>query len=143
MLFLGSWLSGYFIIVTDAWMQHPVGFDIGPDGSARLTSFWSLLTNEWAFWQYLHNMSGACVTGAFFMAAVGAYYVLARKQVEYGRLFLRLGVIAALVASLMQIFPTGDRNGQLVTRHQPVTLAAMEGLFNTESGADVVLVGQP
>ena len=66
----------------------PVGFDIGPDGAARLTSFWSLLMNEWAFWQYLHNMFGACVTGAFFMAAVGAYYVLARKQEDYGRLFL-------------------------------------------------------
>lgn len=143
MLFIGSWLSGYFIIVTDAWMQHPVGFAIGPDGSAQLTSFWSLLTNEWAFWQYLHNMLGACVTGAFFMAAVGAYYVLARKHTEYGALFLRIGVPAALVASMIQLFPTGDRSGQLVTQHQPITLAAMEGLFHSESGADIVLIGQP
>src|SRR5690349_9399112 len=73
MIFAGSWLSGYFIIVTDAWMQHPVGFDLAPDGSAHLTSFWALLINEWALWQYTHNMLGACVTGAFFMAAVGAY----------------------------------------------------------------------
>ncbi len=143
MIFLGSWLSGYFIIVTDAWMQHPVGFDIGPDGSARLTSFWSLLTNEWAFWQYLHNMFGACVTGAFFMAAVGAYYVLAQKQANYGRLFLGMGIVAASVASLIQLFPTGDRSGQLVTQHQPIALAAMEGLFNTEAGAPLVLIGQP
>src|SRR5262249_17233448 len=60
MLFVGSWSSGYFIIVTDAWMQHPVGFDIGASGSAHLNSFWSLLTNEWAVWQYLHTMCGAC-----------------------------------------------------------------------------------
>ena len=143
MLFLGSWLSDYFIIVTDAWMQHPVGFEIGRDGAAHLTSFWSLLTNEWAFWQYLHNMFGACITGAFFMAAVGAYYMLARKQEDYGRIFLRVGVAAALIASMVQAFPTGDRSGQLVTQHQPLTLAAMEGLFNTETGADVVLIGQP
>src|SRR6185436_3772789 len=104
MIFLGSWLSGYFIIVTDAWMQHPVGFAVGPDGAAQLTSFWSLLTNEWAFWQYLHNMFGACVTGAFFMAAVGAYFVLARKQEEHGRLFLRVGVAAAVIASVVQAF---------------------------------------
>jgi cytochrome bd ubiquinol oxidase subunit I len=143
MLFLGSWLSGYFIIVTDAWMQHPVGFEIGPDGAAHLTSFWSLLTNEWAFWQYLHNMFGACITGAFFMAAVGAYYMLSRKHEDYGRIFLRVGVAAALIASVVQAFPTGDRSGQLVTQHQPLTLAAMEGLFNTETGADVVLIGQP
>jgi cytochrome bd ubiquinol oxidase subunit I len=143
MIFVGSWLSGYFIIVTDAWMQHPVGFEVASDGSAHLTSFWSLLTNEWALWQYMHNMFGACVTGAFFMAAVGAYYILARKQEEFGRVFLRTGIIAALVASIVQLFPTGDRSGQLVTQYQPVTLAAMEGLFNTETGASIVLIGQP
>ncbi len=71
MVFLGSWLSGFFIIVTDAWMQHPVGFTIGPDGTAHLQSFWALLLNEWAFWQYLHNMGGAVITGSFAMAAVG------------------------------------------------------------------------
>jgi cytochrome bd ubiquinol oxidase subunit I len=143
MIFVGSWLSGYFIIVTDAWMQHPIGFNVAPDGSAHLTSFWSLLMNEWAFWQYLHNMFGACVTGSFFMAAVGAYYTLGRRQQEFGHVFLRTGVIAALIASTVQLFPTGDRSGQLVTQYQPVTLAAMEGLFETETGAAIVLVGQP
>jgi cytochrome d ubiquinol oxidase subunit I len=143
MIFVGSWLSGYFIIVTNAWMQHPVGFSTGPDGSAHLTSFRALLMNEWAFWQYLHNMFGACVTGAFFMASVGAFYVLARKQEELGLLFLKIGLSAGLIASLLQLFPTGDRTGQLVTRYQPPTLAAMEGLFASESGAGIVLVGQP
>ena len=143
MIFIGSWLSGYFIIVTDAWMQRPVGFDLAADGSAHLTSFWALLNNEWAIWQYAHNMFGAVVTGAFFMAAVGAYYVLSRKQEELGRLFLRLGIIAALIASFIQLFPTGDQSGRLVTEHQPVTLAAMEGLFHTEASAGIVLIGQP
>jgi cytochrome d ubiquinol oxidase subunit I len=49
MIFLGSWVSGYFIIVTDAWMQHPVGYALAADGSARLTSFAAFLLNEWAF----------------------------------------------------------------------------------------------
>jgi cytochrome d ubiquinol oxidase subunit I len=99
--------------------------------------------NEWAVWQYLHNMGGAVITGSVAMAATGAYYVLSQKQEEYGRLFLRLGVIVAAVASVLQLFPTGDRQGKLVTEYQPVTLAAMEGLFETESGAAIVLVGQP
>ena len=73
MVFLGSWLSGYFIIVTDAWMQHPVGYEIAADGTAHLNSFWSLLFNPWAFWQYIHNMGGAVVTGSFVNAAVGAF----------------------------------------------------------------------
>jgi cytochrome d ubiquinol oxidase subunit I len=143
MVFLGSWISGFFIIVTDAWMQHPVGYEIAADGTAHLNSFWALIFNEWACWQYFHNMSGALITGSFAMAATGAYYVLSKKQEEYGRIFLRLGIIVATLASLFQIFPTGDRQGKLITDYQPATLAAMEGLFETESGAAIVLVGQP
>lgn len=143
MVFAGSWISGFFIIVTDAWMQHPVGYEIAANGTAHLNSFWSLLFNEWALWQYLHNMGGAVITGSFAMAATGAYYVLSNRQQEYGRLFLRTGVIVAAIASVLQLFPTGDRHGKLVTDYQPVTLAAMEGLFETESGAAIVLVGQP
>ena len=143
MVFAGSWISGFFIIVTDAWMQHPVGYEIAADSTAHLNSFWSLLFNEWAMWQYLHNMGGAVITGSFAMSATGAYYLLSQKQEEYGRLFLRVGVIVAAIASILQLFPTGDRQGKLVTSYQPVTLAAMEGLFQTESGASIVLVGQP
>jgi cytochrome d ubiquinol oxidase subunit I len=143
MVFAGSWISGFFIIVTDAWMQHPVGYELAADGTAHLNSFWSLLFNEWAVWQYLHNMGGAVITGSFAMAATGAYYLLSQKQEEYGRLFLRVGVIVAAIASVLQLFPTGDRHGKLVTDYQPVTLAAMEGLFQTESGASIVIIGQP
>jgi cytochrome d ubiquinol oxidase subunit I len=143
MVFAGSWLSGYFIIVTDAWMQRPVGFELASDGTAHLVSFWALLFNEWAFWQYLHNMGGALVTGSFVMAAVGAFYLLSRRQEEYGRLFVKTGVVVAAAASFFQLFPTGDRHGKLVTEYQPVTLAAMECLFRTESGAPLILVGQP
>jgi cytochrome d ubiquinol oxidase subunit I len=143
MVFVGSWVSGFFIIVTDAWMQHPVGFEIGADGTAHLQSFWAFLFNEWAFWQYVHNMSGAVITGSFAMAAVGSFYLLSGWQQEYGRVFVRAGVIAAALASLFQLFPSGDQQGKLVTLYQPPTLAAMEGLFNSEAGAGIVLIGQP
>ncbi len=143
MVFVGSWLSAYFIIVTDAWMQHPVGYTIAADGTAHLTSFWALLFNPWVGWQYLHNMGGAVITGAFVMAAVGAFYVLSGRQVEFGRMFLKLGVTTAVIASLFQVFPSGDGQGKMVALHQPVTLAAMEGLFKTEEGAPIAIVGQP
>ena len=59
-----------------AWMQHPVAYSIGADGSAHLTSFWGLLTNAWAFSEHLYTMAGAVVTASFVMASVGAYYLL-------------------------------------------------------------------
>jgi cytochrome d ubiquinol oxidase subunit I len=143
MVFVGSWLSGYFIIATDAWMQHPVGFERGPTGEIVLNSIWDLLLNPWVLWQYLHNMTASVVTASFVLASIGAYYLLARKHLEYGRVFVKTGVIAGLVSTLILAFPTGDGQGKNLARYQPVTLAAMEGLFETRKGAPIVVVGQP
>jgi cytochrome d ubiquinol oxidase subunit I len=143
LVFLGSWLSGFFIIATDAWMQHPSGYKIGPDGKILLDSFWGLVGNPWILWQYLHNMIAAVVTGSFVMASIGAYYQLMGKFSEYSRIFVRTGVIAGVIAVLAMIFPTGDGQGRMVAEHQPVTLAAMEGLFESSAGAPIALLGQP
>jgi cytochrome d ubiquinol oxidase subunit I len=142
-VFLGSWLSGFFIIATDAWMQHPVGFVGVADGSVQLSSFWELVLNPWAWWQYAHNMSGAVITGAFVMASVGAFYLLWGKFEEHSRIFLRVGVVAGLIFSVLQLFPTGDGQGRMVAVHQPITLAAMEALFVSQEGAPLVILGQP
>jgi cytochrome d ubiquinol oxidase subunit I len=88
-------------------------------------------------------MSGAVITGAFVMASVGAFYLLWGKFVAYGRIFVRVGVVAGLIFSVLQLFPTGDGQGRLIAENQPVTLAAMEALFATQPGAPLVLVGQP
>ncbi len=143
MVFLGSWISGFFIIVTDAWMQHPVAFDRMPNGQFEVLSFWQLLLNPWALLQYAHNMTGAVVTGSFVMSAVGAFYLLENRHKEYGRIFLKVGVIAGVIASIAIIFPTGDMHGKYVAQNQPAAMAGMEGLFRTETGAGMVLMGQP
>ena len=105
------------------------------DGSVQLQSFWALLLNPWALWQYAHNMSGAAITGAFVMAAVGAFYLLSGKHAGAGadlhphRRDCRLHLSACC-----RLFPTGDAQGRMVAKHQPATLAAMEGLFTTQIG---------
>ena len=124
-------------------MQNPVGYERVADGSVQLSSFWQLVLNPWAWWQYAHNMSGAAITGAFAMASIGAFYLLWEKHQEHGRIFLKLGVIAGCIFSLLQLFPTGDAQGRMVAHHQPVTLAAMEALFKSGSGAPLVIIGQP
>jgi len=143
MVWLGSWISGFFIIVTDAWMQHPVGYARMPDGHFEMLSFWQLLLNPWALLQYMHNMTGAVVTGAFVMSAVGAFYLLEGHSQEYGRIFLKVGVIAGVISSILIIFPTGDLAGKYVAQNQPAAIAAMEGLFSSQTGAPIVLMGQP
>jgi cytochrome d ubiquinol oxidase subunit I len=141
-LFVGSWVSGYFIIATNAFMQHPVGHGVTADGTLRIEDFSAFVLNPWAVVQYAHNMVAAVVTGAFVMAAVGAYYTLAGRHLPTARLFLRLGVGAGLVASLL-VAVTGDRQAKMVAAHQPVALAAMEGHFETAPRAGLVIIGQP
>ena len=142
-VFLGSWLSGFFITATNAWMQHPVGYTVAGGGEIQLADFSALLFNPWLWWQYPHTMTGAVVTGSIVMASVGAFYLLLGRHTGYGRTFLRVAAPAGFISSLLMAFPTGDAQGHLVARHQPVTLAAMEGLFRTEQGAGLVMIGQP
>ncbi len=143
LVFLGSWLSGYLIVATDAWMQHPAGYTIGPHGEILLSSFWGLVLHRWALWQYAHNMLGAVQTGCFVMAAVGAFYLLTKRDEAYGRTFVKTGVVVGVIAACLQLFPTGDMQGKQIAQNQPPTLAAMEGLFETQQGAPLIILGQP
>ena len=143
MLFLGSWLSGYFILATNAWMQHPVAYTVADDGRLFLNSLSGLLTNPWLFWQYAHTMTAAVVTSSCVMAAIGAFYVLSGNHLAHAKTFIRTGVVAGAIACVLMIFPTGHGNAKQVFEHQPLKGAAFEGLFRSERGAGIVLVGQP
>jgi cytochrome d ubiquinol oxidase subunit I len=142
-VFLGSWLSGYFIVTTNAWMQHPVGHEVGPEGRVEIVSLAAMLLNPWGLWQYLHTMLGSVVTASFFVSAVGAFYLLAGIHGDHARRFLRVGVPAAAAAALLVAFPTGDMQARMVARHQPITFAAMEGHFETGDAAGLAILGQP
>src|SRR2546428_8913401 len=142
MVWLGTWASGGFIIASNAWMQHPVGYTMAANGRLHISNYWAVLFNSWILPQYMHTMGGAMLTGSFAMAGLGAYYLLVNKHQDYGRLFVTLGVIVGLVASMIQLFPSGDLEGEQVTVNQPAKLAGMEGLFHTERGAGIIILGQ-
>ncbi len=142
-LFVGSWLSGYFIVTTNAFMQHPVGYSTAPDGTLQIADLAAFLGNPWALAQYAHTMMAAVVTGSFVMAAVGAFWLLQEKHQDAARVSLRTGVVAGLLSSLLVAMPTGHLQGQLVAAHQKVALAAMEGRFESGPRAPIAMIGQP
>ena len=140
---LGSWISGFFILVTNAFMQHPAGYRVESDGLLGIASPRDYLLNPWALIQFSHNQMAALVTGSFVVTAVGAYYTLRRVHPSQAQLYLRAGTLVALIASVLVAFPTGDQQAKMVGNHQPVTLAAMEGRFAGGTMAGVAIVGQP
>src|SRR6266436_4376459 len=140
---VGSWLSAGFILTTNAFMQHPVGYAIRPDGALRLADIWAFLLNPWALVQFTHNQAAALVTGSFVIAALGAFYLLGDRHRDQARLYLQCGTIVGLAASFLVAFPTGDAQAKMVARYQPQALAAMEGRFQSGPMADITLIGQP
>jgi cytochrome d ubiquinol oxidase subunit I len=144
LVFLGSWASGYLIIATHSWMQNPVGYEILANGKFVLTNFGALFSNPWLLPSYFHNQAASLVTASFVVAGIGAFYILNNKNVEFGKLFVKTGVIFGLISSIIVAMPTGDLLAKNVVKYQPVTFAAMEGIFHTEKGgSEIVLIGQP
>ena len=107
MVFLGTWASAYFILATSAWMHNPVGYEEVPGGGVQISDYWAVLLNPWLFAQFLHNQGGTVVTAAFVMTGLGAYYLLARRDEHYGRMFVRVGLVAAVISSVWMLFPAG------------------------------------
>ena len=140
---LGSWLSAYFILVTNAFMQHPTGYRVQADGTLAIADLSAYLSNRWVWTQFAHNQMAALVTGSFVVTAVGAFYALRGLHPRQARLYLRSGTIVGLIASVLVAFPTGDQQAKLVGEYQPVTLAAMEGRFVGGPRAGVAVIGQP
>src|ERR1700735_2139021 len=98
---LGSWLSGYFILVTNAFMQHPVGYRVQADGALGIDSLSTYLLNPWAWVQFAHNQMAALVPGSFGVPALGAFYCLRGLHPLQARIYLRSGTISGLIASVL------------------------------------------
>src|SRR5438034_9671071 len=94
---LGSWISGYFILVTNSFMQHPVGYQTEANGSLGIASMSAYLSNPWAFVQFAHNQLAAVVTGSFVVAAVGACYALRGLHRAQAIVCLRAGTFVGLI----------------------------------------------
>jgi cytochrome bd ubiquinol oxidase subunit I len=143
LVWFGTWLSGFFIICANAFMQHPLGVTVDGKGILHVPGLSSLLLNPWAYAQFAHTMLGAVITGSFVMSGTLAFYILRDAHVPVARKGLRVSLIAAALATAAAAFPTGDAQAKLVYAHQPVTFAAMEGHFYSERGAGLTLIGQP
>jgi cytochrome d ubiquinol oxidase subunit I len=126
---LGSWLSGYFILVANSWMQHPVGYKI-VNGEAQLTSVWALLTNGFALRAYLHTMLAGLIFGSIMMLGVCCWQFLRGHEVELFRNAAKLALIVAVPVTLLQLV-VGNRFGEAVTSAQSMKIAASEAQWNT------------
>ncbi len=145
----GSMLSALMILAANSWMQHPVGFRINPIANrATLTNFWAVLTNQILIVTYWHTILAAIATAAFFVIGISAYHLLRRNEVDLFRKAASIAMVVAFIASLGVAF-VGHMQAQVMTKVQPMKMAAAEALYDTETGASFSLLtignlsGQP
>jgi cytochrome bd ubiquinol oxidase subunit I len=126
---LGTWLSGYFILVANSWMQHPVGYKI-VNGEAQLTSVWALLSNGFALRAYLHIILAGLIFGSIVMLGVCCWHFLRGRNVEVFRPAAKVALIVAVPVTFLQLI-VGNRFGEAVTSAQSMKIAASEAQWNT------------
>ncbi len=132
---IGTMLSALFILAANSFMQWPVGYELNPElGRAELTSFGAVLTNWHLLWQFPHTILAAWATAGFLVVGVSAYHLARRNEVALFTSSLRIGLIAAFVASLGVAF-VGHGQAQAMTEMQPMKMAAAEALWETEQPA--------
>jgi cytochrome d ubiquinol oxidase subunit I len=143
MVALGAHFSAVWIVVANSWMQTPAGYHIvgsGMHARAEVTDFWQVVFNPSMLERLFHTICGAWCAGSFLVVSVSAWYLLKGKHLEFARKSLKLALIVALLASLLQAV-SGHVSAQGVGKNQPAKLAAFEGLYQTTSNAPLVLAG--
>jgi cytochrome bd ubiquinol oxidase subunit I len=143
MVCLGAHFSAIWIVVANSWMQTPSGFHIVGEGlkaRAEITDFWALVFSPSSMDRLFHVLCGAWQAGAFLVVSVSAWYLLKNRHREFALGSLRVGLIAGLAASLLQLV-TGHTSAVGVSRNQPAKLAAFEGLYETRAEAPLSLFG--
>jgi len=141
MVALGTLLSAFWIIVANSWMQTPAGFRV-EGGRAVLTDFGAAVFNASTWPRFLHTTAACWTMGASLMAGIAAWYYLRGRRSDVARVSLKLGTVMMLVGCLLNV-ATGDFHAKQVARTQPVKFAAIEGLFDTQNGAPLVVFMLP
>lgn len=143
MVCLGAHFSAVWITVANSFMQTPAGYKIEGQGlhaRAVVTDFWAMVFSPSSMDRLFHTLCGAWAAGSFLVISVSAFYLLKKKHLEFARRSLQIGLIVALISSVLQ-FVSGDISARQVAKNQPAKLAAFEGLYLTESNAPLVLAG--
>ena len=137
---LGATISAWWILVANAWMQHPVGCEFNPDTMRNeMVDFLAVAFSPFAVGKFFHTVISAWIVGAVFVVAVSCWYLMKKREVRLAKESIKIGALVGLIAALGAAF-TGHISGQQVAKYQPMKMAAIEGLHNggTEQGLAII-----
>ena len=139
---VGTVISAFWILSANSWMQTPSGFEINELGIFHPTHWLDIIFNPSFPYRFIHMLTGAYLTTAFFVGGVGAWYLLKNRVRDHARIMLGMAMLMALFVAPLQIF-FGDQHGLNTFENQPAKISAIEGIWENEKGASLILFGWP
>jgi cytochrome d ubiquinol oxidase subunit I len=142
MVAVGTLVSATWILAANSWMQTPAGFAMNADGQFIPTDWWAIIFNPSFPYRLVHTVLAAFLTTAFAVGAVGALHLMRDRDNRHARIMFSMAMWMAALVTPVQIF-VGDLHGLNTLEHQPAKIAAMEGHYETQRGAPLILFGIP
>jgi cytochrome d ubiquinol oxidase subunit I len=139
---IGTLISAFWILSANSWMQTPQGYRIGEEGQLYATNWLEVIFNPSFPYRLVHMVTAAYLTTAFVVGGIGAFYLLSNRHIKCARVMFGMAMIMAIFVAPLQFF-LGDQHGLNTLKHQPAKVAAMEGLWETTTGAPLNLFGWP
>ena len=138
---VGASLSALWILVANAWMQYPAGMQFNPDTVRNeMFDFWAVALSPVAINKFFHTVISSWIVGAVFVIGVSSWYLIKKREKDFALRSIRVAALFGLTASVLTLW-TGDNSAYQVAQRQPMKLAAMEGLYQGKSEAELVAFG--
>lgn len=139
---IGTVISAFWILSAISWMHTPTGFEIKSDGLFYPLNWLKIIFNPSFPYRFFHMLTAAYLTTSFVIGGVGSFYLLNNRYKEHAKIMLFMAVLMALFVAPVQVF-IGDQHGLNTLKYQPVKVSAMEGIWDTEKGAALNIIGFP
>ncbi|MBR2014076.1 MAG: cytochrome ubiquinol oxidase subunit I [Alistipes sp.] len=137
---IGAAISAVWILIANAWMQHPVGMEFNPDTVRHeMVDFWGLVLNPVAISKFFHSVFSGWMTGAIFVIGISCWYLLKKRETRFALASIRVATIVGIIGTLA-VMASGDSSGVHAAKYQPMKLAAAEGLENGGTRAPFSIV---
>jgi len=138
---IGASLSALWILVANAWMQHPVGMTFNPETARNeMVNFWAILFNQVAIDKFLHTISSSFLVGSMFVLGISSWFLIKKREEVMARRSILIAGVFGLLSSLMVAY-TGDESARTISEVQPVKFAAMEAIYEGKTNAGLVALG--
>ncbi|HJV48841.1 MAG TPA: cytochrome ubiquinol oxidase subunit I [Geothrix sp.] len=138
---IASNISAFWILVANAWMQHPVGFALR-NGRAELSDFFAVITQRFAILEFIHTLGGAYLTAGFFVLGISAWHLIRKHEMAFFKKSFRVAAAWTLIFALFEI-AQGHMNAEILSSSQPTKLAAMEAHWETGRNVPMHLIAWP